>query len=310
MPTEDNGIDSRALKLSSIATANGHETKHLQIEIKADTEKRLISGYASTFDGWDSYHDTIVKGAFARTIREKHAGREASAIKFLWQHKWAEPLGLPVVLEEDSRGLVFEAKVVEPGDLGRRALTFAAEKVVDGLSIGFDVFPGGSEWVDPAKMSTEELAGLLASGATLDDLYWMPPRRLSAIDLWEVSLVTFPANTDARVEVVKSLARVLVPGWRPSQKSDAAPAPAPAPAPTPPTEEAKAPEAPEAPTTVNVHLDTPEAARAFAAELRGRLDLTHPESPAEVVGDEPPSPTTSPLAGLAADMRSLNNALR
>ena len=206
---------ARSLKEASLKRdAAGRELKLHQIEVKADAAKRTISGYASVFNNWDSYNDTIVPGAFKRTIAEKHDGRDASLVKFLWQHSWSDALGLPTVLREDSRGLEFEAKVIHPGELGQVALTLAAEKVVDGVSIGFNLFPGGYEWVDLDQLSEVELAQLLQH-ATLDDLWWSPPGRLTAIDLWEFSLVTFAANPDARVEVVKSLARTLVPGWSP-----------------------------------------------------------------------------------------------
>lgn len=206
---------ARELKEASLKRdAAGRELKLHQVEVKADAAKRTISGYASVFNNWDSYNDTIAPGAFKRTIAEKHDGRDASLVKFLWQHTWADALGLPTVLREDSRGLEFEAKVIHPGELGTVALTLAAEKVVDGVSIGFNLFPGGYEWVDLDQLSEAELAKLLQH-ATLDDLWWSPPRRLTAIDLWEFSLVTFAANPEARVEVVKSLARTLVPGWSP-----------------------------------------------------------------------------------------------
>lgn len=295
---EDSQIDVRKLKLNALSYANGHETKQFKIEIKADSEKRLISGYASTFDGWDSYIDTIVKGAFVRTIAEKHEGREHSLIKFLWQHAWADPLGLPTVLREDSHGLEFEAKVSDPTDLGRRALVLAEEKVVDGLSIGYDIFPGGAEWLDPSEISEDELAALLASGVTLDDLFWMTPRRLTAIDLWEVSLVTFPANTEARVEVVKSMARTLVPGWRPEGAKASPSAKEPADAGTVAVVSERGQE-------LHLHFKSVEEVEAFAKSWGGApTKVTHP-APKSDEGDATASALRDTLAEMATDLRSL-----
>lgn len=222
MPTD--ALHNREVKLAALPTLqdreHGRSLKQLPAELKVDAERRIISGYASTFGNWDAYNDLIRPGAFARTIAEKHTGREVSRIKFLWQHRASEALGVAVRLHEDSRGLEFEGKVLHPGELGRVALVLAAEKVIDAFSIGFDVYPGGSRWLELDDLSEAERLSLLAQNS-LDDLFWMPPRELSALDLWENSLVTWGANPLAMVEAVKSITRdvtrTLVPGWSPAE---------------------------------------------------------------------------------------------
>src|SRR5688500_7488316 len=123
-----------------------------------------IEGYASTFtQRADSYGDVIRPGAFAKTLA---SGRK---VKLLWQHRLDEPIGLPLALYEDSKGLYGKWRLVGT-DTGKKARELVREGLVDGLSIGF--IDAGSEY---------------RSDGT---------RLLYEVDLHEVSVVTIPARDD------------------------------------------------------------------------------------------------------------------
>jgi uncharacterized protein len=128
-------------------------------------------GLASVFGNVDLGGDVVMPGAFERTLREKGPDRP-----LLWQHSIAEPIGL-VHLREVDEGLEARGEIDLNIDAGRRAYSGLKRKYLRGLSIGFN--------------TTREVIG--ANGAN----------QLHEVDLWEVSIVTFPANIEAGVRTVK-----------------------------------------------------------------------------------------------------------
>lgn len=184
--------------------------------IDVDTKRGIIGGYASVYNVWDSYNTRFLPGVFSDSIKARHQHYidqgKPTRIKFLWQHKHDEPLGVPVTFREEEYGLFAEARVCEPDSgLGKRALTLADEGVVEGLSVGFDI-----DW-DGVRILTAEEA--VEEGFDLDDpwvqFFW--PMEFSKLNLSEYSQVTFPGVDDARItEVTRSLERTLIPGWRPN----------------------------------------------------------------------------------------------
>jgi HK97 family phage prohead protease len=152
--------------------------KALNIEIKANSSKREVEAYASTFGNKDLVGDIVVKGAFSKTISEKFASGAKNDIKVLWQHMPSMPIGLPIHMEEDSKGLYTVSKLSNTR-AADEALSLVQDKVVDKMSIGYDVIKD--------EYSTE--------GARL----------LKELKLYEYSLVTFPANEQADILGSKSL---------------------------------------------------------------------------------------------------------
>jgi len=75
---------------------------------QVNIEERTFKGYASTFGNVDEVGDIIEQGAFTKTITER-GPQGSKQIKVLWQH--SEPLGIPTVMQEDSRGLYVEGKI-------------------------------------------------------------------------------------------------------------------------------------------------------------------------------------------------------
>lgn len=144
------------------------------LEIKSLGENGRFAGYASVFNLVDSQRDVIEKGAFSDTLQ----GR-IGQIKLLWQHNFAEPVGYFTAMFEDARGLYVEGQLLLEVARAREALSLMQSGVVRGLSIGYS----------PVRYRMDPDTGI---------------RIIAAVDLWEVSLVTFPANQEATVSVVKT----------------------------------------------------------------------------------------------------------
>lgn len=141
-------------------------------ELKAANSGWEVAGYASTFGGTpDSYGDIVAKGAFADSLLTR------PNVRLLWQHNMEEPIGKVISLREDDKGLLGQWSIV-PTDTGTKAHQLLQAGLVDSLSIGF---------------MTKD-AEYTADGVRL----------LKAVDLYEVSLVTVPANTNAIVTSFKS----------------------------------------------------------------------------------------------------------
>ena len=148
--------------------------KFANLELAGVTGDGVFSGYASVFGEVDLGRDTIERGAFRQSLVERGAGQ----VRMLYQHDPAEPIGAWKTIREDARGLYVEG-VLSPGVArAREVFSLMKSGALDGLSIGFKV--GGAR--------TDARSGV---------------RRLHKIDLWEISLVTFPLLPQARVAAVK-----------------------------------------------------------------------------------------------------------
>jgi len=156
-------------------SASMRERKRLQfpLELKTLDGEGRFAGYASVFDVVDNQRDIISRGAFTRTIN----GR-IGMIKLLWQHQQEEPIGVFDRMFEDAHGLYVEGRLLLGVQRAKEAYTLMKEGAVSGLSIGYS----------PARYTIDPETGI---------------RVLQEVELWEVSLVTFPANTMAGVTVVK-----------------------------------------------------------------------------------------------------------
>jgi HK97 family phage prohead protease len=133
----------------------------------------VFSGYASLFGVEDLARDVILPGAFGKSLKQRGAG----GVKLLWQHDPAQPVGEWLDIREDARGLRVEGRILTELERGRELLALMRAGILDGLSIGFRTVRAN------------------AAGRT-------GTRRLAEVDLWEISLVTFPMLADARVSRV------------------------------------------------------------------------------------------------------------
>ena len=133
-----------------------------------------VEGYASLFGEIDQARDMVMRGAFADTL----ARRGVNRIPMLFQHDPAEPVGVWLELREDSRGLLARGRLIPEVARARELLSLLRAGAIDGLSIGFR-----------------------AARARIDSKTRV--RSLLAVDLWEISIVTFPLLAGARVTAVK-----------------------------------------------------------------------------------------------------------
>ena len=138
-----------------------------------------IEGYAAIFGQADLTGDRIFPGAFRPELIPTAEG----AIKMLYQHKAERPIGRWMDIREDSRGLLVRGQIFLDTDDGERAYRLVRGGALDGLSIGF---------------KTRRAKSTRQGG-----------RMLMAIDLWEVSIVTFPMAPAARITRVAEVGERL-----------------------------------------------------------------------------------------------------
>lgn len=137
-------------------------------QVKDATKDGFIAGYGSIFGVPDLGGDVVAPGAFSRSL----ASGEMPLM--LWQHDPSRPIGRWVKAREDERGLYLEGNLNTEVQDGREALAMINHGDISGLSIGFKI----------AESDFDRASGT---------------RVLRELDLWEVSLVSFPMNRNAQV---------------------------------------------------------------------------------------------------------------
>ena len=116
------------------------EYKVLPFAVSAiDGEGRTLEGYAATFGNVDLVSDMIHPGAFTKTLTER-----GNKVRLLWQHKTDEPIGRPIELREDAKGLFIKA-IISDTARGRDVLALLKDKAVDSMSIGYEVVQSDHE---------------------------------------------------------------------------------------------------------------------------------------------------------------------
>ncbi|MDF0600944.1 HK97 family phage prohead protease [Psychromarinibacter sp. C21-152] len=156
--------------MDGLASGLEHKFCRLGDELSV-TDGVLIEGYASVFGAADQGGDVVGQGAYARSL-EAMAAR-CGRVKMLWQHDPAQPIGVWDEVREDARGLYVAGRVLTEVARGREAAALLAAGAIDGLSIGYRTVKAQKD----------------GKGRRL----------LQELELWEVSLVTFPMLPDARV---------------------------------------------------------------------------------------------------------------
>ncbi len=126
-----------------------------------------FAGYASVFNVVDYAGDMILPSSFV--------GNKIDGVKLLWQHNHQNPIGIVDRVYENEKGLYVEGRIFLALSLGREAYILIQNKVTDHLSIGYEV---------------------------IDFYYHEGVRCITKVKLWEVSVVTFPANEFAEVVAV------------------------------------------------------------------------------------------------------------
>ena len=145
-----------------------------------DGSRSTFTGKAAVFNNVDLMGDTIKPGAFKGSIRTPRK------IKMLWQHSSFEPVGVWKSLEEKGDALVAEGELLLDVQRAAEARVLMKAGAVDGLSVGFQIPKGGASFDDDTGR-----------------------RVINKAILWEISLVTFPANPKARLTSVKTAAEQI-----------------------------------------------------------------------------------------------------
>lgn len=153
---------------------SGCETKFAPLNFKSITEDGSFEGYASLFNQKDMGGDVVMPGAFSSSLEN----RGTQGIRMLFQHDPSEPIGVWDSLVEDARGLFVRGRLLPQVRKSREILSLMREGALDGLSIGFRTIKGKSDRKNAV-------------------------RRLYEIDLWEISIVTFPMLSEARIQPMK-----------------------------------------------------------------------------------------------------------
>lgn len=151
------------------------EGKALALDVKAAADG-VIEGYASFFGDEDKGGDVVMQGAFAKSLASLSTDKRR--VKMLWQHDPSQPIGVWDEVKEDERGLYVKGRILTDVAKGREALALVKAGAIDGLSIGYRTL-----------------------NATRGE---KGERLLNELDIWEVSMVTFPMLQSARIDAVKA----------------------------------------------------------------------------------------------------------
>ena len=155
---------------------------------RLDTPARLedlsgdeFAGYASLFGVPDGAGDVVAKGAFAASLRR----RPPEKVRMLYQHFSHEPIGVWEMIREDAKGLYVKGRLVLDVTRAREVKSLIGEGALNGLSIGFRT----------VRATRDAKSGL---------------RILNEIELWEISVVTFPLLAGSKVTAIGAKGDTLV----------------------------------------------------------------------------------------------------
>lgn len=146
----------------------------IAVDVKAVSEEGEFEGYGSIFGSMDQGRDVVVSGAFAKSL----ARRPAEKVKMLWQHRTDQVIGKWTDMREDAKGLFCRGRLFMGVQAAKECHVLMKEGAIDGLSIGYRTV--NDEYDRDANL-----------------------RRLTEVELMEVSVVTFPMHMDATVSLVK-----------------------------------------------------------------------------------------------------------
>lgn len=155
------------------------------MEIKTVSDAGQFSGYASIFGNVDLGGDVISKDEPFKEFATTPDGKTLT----LFSHDSGTGRGctgaggLPIGaadVSQNTKGLKFDGQLVMEDPFVQRVHTHMKAKTLTGMSIGYDVLPGGYK--------------ILESGI----------RELNALKLWEISVVIWGMNPKASIDMVKS----------------------------------------------------------------------------------------------------------
>lgn len=140
-----------------------------------------FEGYAAVFGNVDNGGDVIQPGAF-----KQFATTRDGKVRVLYQHDATKPIGTAVVTQ-DSHGLHVRGELALDDSVAAQVYALMKSGALDSMSIGYGILPGGAQFMQSGE------------------------RHLSALKLYEVSIVTFGMNEAARISSVKRAAECKSP---------------------------------------------------------------------------------------------------
>lgn len=165
-------------KLETRNARGGREVRSVVLQLKAtDANDGTVEGYGSVFGVLDNYDDVIAPGAFIASLQAHTAACTMPAM--LYQHDATMPIGIWIDMVEDAKGLRIKGRLALDTVKGAEVYALLKMGALSGLSIGFV----SKQWAYDRETDV---------------------RTLTEVELWEVSLVTFPANEAARITGVKA----------------------------------------------------------------------------------------------------------
>jgi len=147
-----------------------------KLSFEEHDEYAYFEGYAAVFGNEDLTGDIIEKGAFRKTLSDMKAANKV--IPLLYQHDPDKPIGVIREIYEDNKGLFVKGEINPETEKGKEAYALLKQGALNGLSIGYEVVKSTNR-----------------NGK----------RILTEIKLWEISIVTFPANERANIVRVKKV---------------------------------------------------------------------------------------------------------
>jgi HK97 family phage prohead protease len=177
------------------ATKPKPDIQYRAFDVRALDDGDGFDGHASAWWSVDSYGTAMKPGAFTKTLQER-----ADRIPLLWQHDAYTPIGKPDELKEDRHGLAFKASVVPDVRAGQEALALLRAGTPLGMSFGFETVRAEP----PTEKEAERLDWSQAPAFYTSDEGRPYVRVIKEVKLWEISLVTFPANEAATITAVRS----------------------------------------------------------------------------------------------------------
>jgi len=154
------------------------ETKSFEEKTEKGLNIGIIKGYASTYNNIDKVDDIMKEGCFEDTLKEQ----SGTILKMLSNHSmWDVIGGFPVEeMKDDSKGLFVVGHINLDVAKGKETYALAKQGVINKMSIGFRVKE--EEFIDDGKI-----------------------RLIKKCDLFEISIVPFPANPEANILNVKTV---------------------------------------------------------------------------------------------------------
>lgn len=159
-----------------------HAGRRLQSCAGRTDAQGVFAGYASLFNQVDGGGDMILPGAFSASL----ARRGAENIRMLFQHDPAQPIGTWLDIKQDRRGLFVRGRLSLDVQRSAELAGLLRDGAIDGLSIGFKTI----------RARRDRKTGI---------------RKLQTIDLWEISIVTFPMLASARISSLKTAGDLVRP---------------------------------------------------------------------------------------------------